>query len=236
TNDALAGMREPPARARDRRSPRRLPLYGRWSVLPEPEADPGRRAEAWAERLLRAYGVVAREMAVSAEAPVPWPHLLDALTTMEAQGTVRRGYFVRGLSGIQFAVPAAVERLRRRPSRDLRVVAAADPANPYGRILPLPADRLARVNRVPGSWLVLAGGVPVLGVEGRGRRLVPLSSDRLEEALGALAGEARRFPGGRIAVERWGDAQVTESEGARVLARAGFSPGPRRMTYRAPVR
>ncbi|MGH2663544.1 MAG: DEAD/DEAH box helicase [Actinomycetota bacterium] len=238
TNDALAGMREPPARARDRRSRagRRLPLYGRWSVLPEPEADPGARAEAWAQRLLRAYGVVAREMAVAAEAPVPWPHLLDALTTMEAQGTVRRGYFVRGLSGIQFAVPAAVERLRRKPSRDLRVLAAADPANPYGRILPLPADRLARVTRVPGSWLVLAGGVPVLGVEGRGRRLVPLSTERLEEALAALAGEARRFPGGRIAVERWGDAQVTESEGARVLARAGFSPGPRRMTYRAPVR
>ncbi len=238
TNDALAGMKEPPARrSRSRRSNvRRPPLYGRWSVLPEPEADPGARADAWAQRLLRAYGVVAREMAVSAESPVPWPHLVDALTTMEAQGSVRRGYFVGGLSGIQFALPSAVERLRRRPSRDVRVVAAADPANPYGRILPFPVDRMVRVARVPGSWLVLAGGVPVLAVEGRGRRLVPLSSERLDEALEALAAEARRFPGGRIAVERWGDVQVTESEGARVLARAGFSPGPRRMTYRAPVR
>jgi len=213
-----------------------MPLYGRWSLLPEPEDDPALRAEVWAERLLEAYGVVARESASAAEVPVPWPLLVDALTTMEAQGRVRRGYFVRGLSGMQFALPPAVERLRRPPSREVRAVAAADPGNGYGPMLPVPGDVAYRVSRMPGSWLVLAGGRPVLAIEGRGRRLVPLDRTGVDEAVPALVELAARWPRGRIAVERWGEDPVIGSEGEESLRAAGFASGPRRMTYRAPVR
>jgi ATP-dependent helicase Lhr and Lhr-like helicase len=236
TNDALAGLREPRRIRRRGREATRTPLYGRWSVLPEPDADVGARAAAWAERLLIAYGVVAREVAGAAEVPVPWPVLLDALTTLEAQGRVRRGYFVRGLSGVQFARPEVVDRIRRASSERLRVVATADPANAFGPILPVPGDRAYRPSRVPGSWLVLVAGEPLLAVEGRGRRLIPLRHDRVAEALAGMVDRASRWPGGRIAVERWGDEPVIGSEGEPLLAAAGFGRGPRRMAYRAPAR
>ena len=236
TNDALAGIQEPRRARRGSRGSPRLPLYGRWSLLPEPEEDPTLLAEAWAERLLEAYGVVARETASAAEVPVPWPLLVDALVTMEAQGRARRGYFVRGLSGVQFAVPSAVDRLRRPASGKLRTVAASDPANAVGPIVPPAADVPLRVARVPGSWLVLTGGRPVLAVEGRGRRILPLSSMGLEDALAALPELAGRWSRGRLVVERWGDEPVLGSEGEALLRARGFAAGPRRMTYRAPLR
>ncbi|MGH2696934.1 MAG: Lhr family helicase, partial [Actinomycetota bacterium] len=235
TNDALAGIQEPPRAGRRGRGPR-MPLYGRWSLLPEAEEDPTVRAEAWAERLLEAYGVVARETASAAEVPVPWPLLVDALVTMEAQGRARRGYFVRGLSGVQFAVPSAVDRLRRAPSGRLWSVAVSDPANAIGPLVPAAAAVPVRISRVPGSWLVLASGRPVLAVESRGRRLVPLATAGLEEAVAAVGELAGRWPRGRVAVERWGDEPVIGSEGEDLLRAAGFAAGPRRMTYRAPVR
>lgn len=233
TNDALAGMEPPPSGDRWSRRSVRLPRYGRWSILPERDTDPGSRAEAWANRLLATYGVVTREAAVAAEIPVPWSVVADALTTLEVRGEARRGYFVRGLSGVQFAVPGAVERLRRAGRADLRFVPASDPANAYGRLVPLPGAH--SLHRVPGNWLVVAGGSPVLAVEGRGRRLVPLSNDRLEEAVTVLLSLAAGLPRGRLIVERWGDLPVTASEGAELLAAAGFSRGPRQMSYRAPV-
>ena len=236
TNDALVGIIEPPRTRRRSRGAPRMPLYGRWSLLPEPEDDPTLRAEVWAERLLESYGVVARETASAAEVPVPWPLLVDALVTMEAQGRARRGYFVRGLSGVQFAMPSAVDRLRRAPSGLLRVVAAADPASAVGPIVPPAADVPVRIARVPGSWLVLAGGRPVLAVEGRGRRVTPLAAEGLDDAVATLADRAGRWTRGRVAVERWGDEPVIGSEGEALLRAAGFASGPRRMTYRAPVR
>jgi ATP-dependent Lhr-like helicase len=233
TNDALEGLREPDrSRSGRRRRGVRVPLYGRWSLLPPVEASP----QAWARRLLAAFGVVARETASAAEAPVPWPLLLDALTTLEARGEVRRGYFVRGLSGIQFALPPVVERLRRRGSAAVRIVAAADPANAYGALLEIPADRPYRQSRLPGSWLIVGGGAPLLAVEGRGRRMVPLRTDRIEEALPALEDLARLVRGGRMAVERWGDEPVVGSDGEPLLAARGFTLGPRQMTYRTPIR
>jgi hypothetical protein len=82
---------------------------------------------------------------------------------------------------------------------------------------------------------VISDGVPVLGIEGKGRHLLPLDPARLEEALALLPEVARQAPGGRLAVERWADEPVAASEGADLLAAAGFSRGPRQMTYRAPV-
>jgi ATP-dependent Lhr-like helicase len=237
TNDALSGLEEPAlATRRPRRARGRQPLYGRWSLVPEAAPDPAARAQAWALRLLEVYGVVAREMAVAAELPIPWAPVLDALTSLEAQGRVRRGYFIRDVSGIQFALPAVVERLRRPPSEALRVVAAADPANAYGRVLPFPGP--SRTQRVAGNWLVLRGGSPLLSVESKGKRLVPLAADGdgAAEAIPALVQVAELLPGGRLRVESWGDRPVIATEAAELLAEAGFSRGPRQLTYRAPVR
>jgi ATP-dependent Lhr-like helicase len=214
---------------------RRPPLYGRWSLLQPPVEDATEAAEAWAERLLSVYGVVARETASAADVPVPWPLLLDALTTMEAQGRVRRGYFVRALSGIQFALPPAVERLRGKRRSGLRLVAVSDPANAYGAILPLAADAPYRPSRIPGSWLVTRDGLPLLAVEGWGRRIVPLSAEGVEAGIEQLRELASRRPAGRIAVESWSEEPVIGSQGEAMLAAVGFSAGPRRMTYRAPV-
>lgn len=243
TNDALTGIQEP-GRARARRGTRaerlgeshRIPQYGRWSLLPPPVEDPADAAEAWSERLLAVYGVVAREVASAADIPVPWPLMVDALTTMEAQGRIRRGYFVRALSGIQFALPGIVDRLRAEPRSGMRLVAVADPANAYGAILPLAADVPYRPSRVPGSWLVTRDGVPIIAVEGWGRRVVPLASGELGQGLEQLRDLALRKPGGRLSIESWGEEPVIGSSGETLLAAAGFSPGPRRMSYRAPVR
>ena len=242
TNDALTGIEEP-GRRKARRGTRaermgeshRVPMYGRWSLIPSPVEDAEDAAEAWAERLLSGYGVVAKEIASAAEAPVPWPLLVDALTTMEAQGRIRRGYFVRALSGIQFAEPAAVEQLRSEPRTGFRLVAVPDPANPYGAILPVAAEAPYRPSRIPGSWLVVRNGVPVLAVEGWGRRLVPLAKEGIEDALEKLRDLAIKRSAGRLAVESWGEEPVIGSPGEDLLAEAGFSAGPRRMSYRAPV-
>ncbi|MGH2712231.1 MAG: Lhr family helicase, partial [Actinomycetota bacterium] len=242
TNDALTGIEEPGKRKarRGTRAERlgeshRLPLYGRWSLLPAPVDDAADAAEAWAERLLNGYGVVAKEVASAAEVPVPWPLLVDALTTMEAQGRIRRGYFVRALSGIQFAMPDVVEQLRGKQRSGLRLVAVSDPANAYGAILPVAAEAPYRPSRIPGSWLVVRDGLPVLAIEGWGRRLIPLARDGVEGALEKVRDLAGARSAGRVAVESWGDQPVIGSSGESLLSAAGFSAGPRRMSYRAPV-
>jgi ATP-dependent Lhr-like helicase len=210
-----------------------LPLYGRWSALPDP--DYVGAAEAWAGQLLQTFGVVAREMGAAVECPVPWPLVRDHLGRLEAAGKVRRGYFVRGLSGIQYALPEAVERLRRKPVERVVLIAAADPANAYGGLLPVPADKPYRVHRVPGNWLVLRTGRPVLGIEAGGRRLHPLSAGGLEEAVALLPELADLAPRGRLTVEQWDGLPVTATNGAYLLAKAGFTRGPRQMTYRRPL-
>ena len=238
TNDALAGIREPQSPKRGQSRAERLvssqlPRYGRWTLLPERDAD--RAAEAWAGRLLEIYGVVAREMASAVECPVPWALIRARLDALEAAGRIRRGYFVRGLSGIQFALPEAVERLRRKPSDKAVLVAAADPANAYGGLLPVPADKPYRVHRVPGSWLVLKAGRPVLAVEGGGRKLHRLSKGDLGDAVQLVEQLADAAPRGRLTVEEWDGLPVTATEGADLLAAAGFTRGPRQMSYRRPL-
>ncbi len=95
---------------------------GRWSVVPWGRPEPERQAVAQASLLLHRYGVVAREMALLDPWAPPWRVLYEVLSRMELAGDVRRGYFVEGLSGAQFALPEAARscktsacRPRRRP-------------------------------------------------------------------------------------------------------------------------
>jgi ATP-dependent Lhr-like helicase len=153
-------------------------------------------------------------------------------------GSCRRGYFVEGLGGAQFALPGAVERLRelrRGADDDALVLAAADPAQPYGASLPWPRRAGARAARVTGAHVVLLGGSAALYVERGGRTLVPLREPVeawLRPALIALADWVREGHTGRLAVERFDGRPVAETEAMPLLVEAGFLAGPRRAVLR----
>ena len=165
------------------------------------------------------------------------------LKDLETIGVCRRGYFVEGLGGAQFALAGAVERLRELRSEDDAaplVLAAADPAQPYGAAIPWPRRAGARAARVAGAQVVLLGGEAVLFVERGGRTLVPLrepDEEWLRPAIEALVAHVRERPsaGGkpkRLAVERFDGKPVTETEVLSLLVEAGFLAGPRRAVLR----
>ena len=116
------------------------------------------------------------------------------------------------------------------------MLAAADPAQPYGAALPWPKRAGARAARVAGALVVLLGGEPALFVERGGRSLVPLREPEeawLRPALEALVAHARRAGMKRLSVERFDGQPVTESELMPLLVDAGFLAGPRRAVLRA---
>jgi ATP-dependent helicase Lhr and Lhr-like helicase len=246
TNDAWQPLRasrrfETP---RPERRPRRFSrqrsnaitaTQGRWSTtgrLFEGEIDP----RALAELLLERQGIVTRDGVRAEGIPGGYGRVYHELRKLETLGTCRRGYFVEGLGGAQFALPGAVERLREAPPEPLPLVlAAADPAQPYGASLPWPKRAGARAARVAGGLVVLLGGEPALFVERGGRSLVPLREPEdgwLRQALEALVAHTRASGRGRLAVERFDGAPVTESPVLSLLVEAGFLAGPRRAILR----
>ena len=261
TNDAFAPLRAPRltlARAQRDRSrgatrPGRFAsrrrgagasaqVQGRWS-LTEPlfrdAVDPSARRRAVAELLLERYGILTRETVRAEGVPGGFAALYPELSQLETLGVARRGYFVEGLGGAQFALPGAVERLRG-VSRDEDapvVLAAVDPAQPYGAALAWPArDESRRPTRVPGAHVVLSGGEPVLYVERGGRGLQTLvepGDPRIEPALVALVEQVRAGRIRRLALEKVdGESAMTSPLGPALVA-LGFQPGPRRLTLSA---
>ena len=118
---------------------------------------------------------------------------------------------------------------------DALVLAAADPAQPYGAALPWPKRAGARAARVAGAYVVLLGGEAALFVERGGRSLVPLrdpDESWLRPALAALVAHARQVGVKRLAVERFDGEAVTASPALPLLVEAGFAPGPRRVVLR----
>ena len=152
---------------------------GRWSLVrtpgtmgqaPSPEEHAAAIARQWLER----YGIVARNWWRRERPPVPWRTIYLELKRMEFRGEVRRGYFVRGLAGAQFALPEAVEQLRATEpdaTAPFVVIAASDPANPYALELEgVDVEPLSRP-RGRGALLVTREGRVAMAVEGRGRRI-----------------------------------------------------------------
>ena len=154
------------------------------------QASPDRRALA--ELLLERQGIVTRDGVRAEGIPGGYGAVYGELRALENVGACRRGYFVEGLGGAQFALPGAVERLRelRDAGRsDALVLAAAEPAQPYGGVLPWPRRAAARAARVAGAHVVLLGGEAALYVERGGRSLLPLRDpdpEWLRPALTAL--------------------------------------------------
>jgi ATP-dependent Lhr-like helicase len=221
--------------------------------VPGPE-----RRRALAELLLERYGIVTREQVLAEGIKGGFALLYEAFSNLETLGICRRGYFLEGMGGAQFALPGAVERLRASGSAPARedaghalVLAAADPAQPYGAALPWPKReqrRARRPARVAGAYVVTVAEQPTLYVERGGRGLLtfvdePLPSGpgpapgepqpALREALRALAEAvlAGRVP--KLALERIDGDPAVGSSLERELVELGFHSGPRRLTLNA---
>jgi ATP-dependent Lhr-like helicase len=212
---------------------------GRWSLVDRLfSGDPDRRALA--ELLLERQGIVTRDGVRAEGIQGGYGAVYGELKALETLGLCRRGYFVEGLGGAQFALGGAVERIRElRPREDDEpeplVLAAADPAQPYGGVLPWPRRAGARAARVAGAYVVLLGGEPALFVERGGRSLVPLrdpEEEWLRKALAALVEHTRVRTRKRLAVERFDGEPVGESPFLPLLVEAGFLAGPRRVVLR----
>ena len=262
TNDAWTPLRAGRRYgvARPERRPRRFSrsrstgitaTQGRWSLadrlfqhvqVPGTGTGPDRRALA--ELLLERQGIVVRD-GVRAEGIVGgYSAVYGELKALETLGLCRRGYFVEGLGGAQFALGGAVERLRElRPregeEQEPLVIAAADPAQPYGAALPWPKRAGGRAARVAGAQVVLLGGEPALFVERGGRSIVSLrepDEDWLRPGPGGArrAGEDawRKAPRGRALRRRAGGGDGPDAAPAR--SRLPGRPAPGRPTALRP--
>jgi ATP-dependent Lhr-like helicase len=235
-----SGRRFAPA-VRSSRAQTRAPVQGRWSLVAplfEPAADPVARRRTLAELLLERYGILTRELVLAEGVAGGFAALYDSLSQLETLGICRRGYFIEGLGGAQFALPGAVERLRAQ--RDLDgaaplVLAAADPAQPFGAALTWPKESDGRrPARVAGAHVVLVGAELACYVEAGGRGLLTFSSgEQLRIALAALADAVRAGRIRKLELERVDGEAVLGSATEPLLVELGFRSGPRRLTLSA---
>lgn len=202
--DSYAGLRAllvPAAKraAAASRHRRRMPLFsledaGRWTLVRQPSTQvalPAEATEHVAHTLLKRYGVVSWRI-VEREAAwlPPWRELVRVYRRLEARGDIRGGRFIAGSTGEQFALPEAIALMRqvRRqpPDEHLLVLAATDPANLLGTVLPGP-----RLPRVAGSRVLFKGGVPLaINVAGQVEMLVALDPAQAHAATRALSLDA----------------------------------------------
>jgi ATP-dependent Lhr-like helicase len=198
--------------------------------------------------LLNRYGIAARELAAADPGMPSWRLLYEVLSRMEMTGEVRRGYFVEGLSGAQFALPEAA-RLLQDVAMPAGTAAPAillhsmDPANLYGSgaafDIPLLDGGTRPLIRRAGNWLVIRGGRPVLLIEQQGRRLTALASASRSDVTAAVAclpelcsADGTKRPH-KLTVDEWNSGPVTASEGRELLEAAGFVRDYQGMTLYA---
>jgi ATP-dependent Lhr-like helicase len=229
TNDTFAPLRSLRAPS-GRRVAAHASMGGRWSLVsslgPEPSATA--RAHAQATALLERWAIASRAGARADELPGGFAAVADVLRAMEDAGTVRRGYFVEDLEGMQFAWPAAVDRLREPPrgrAPRVDVLAVLDPACAWGSVLPWPAlrDPEARPARRVGGHVVQVGGALALWLEPRARRIATAAATpdeaielALTVGLPTLAARQRRrdllletIDGEPAVRSRWSNALTT---------------------------
>ncbi len=190
TNDTFAPLRSLGVPSGRRSSPH-TSFGGRWSLVsslgPAPSAVV--RAHARAVGLLERWGVAGPATARADDLPGGFTAVADVLRAMEDAGTVRRGLFIEGLDGAQFAWPGAIDRLRHATPRAPRidVLAAVDPACAWGSVLPYPElrDPTARPARRVGATAILADGALAIWLEPKAHRVVTagLPADVISNAL-----------------------------------------------------
>ncbi|MFP3881325.1 MAG: DEAD/DEAH box helicase [Actinomycetota bacterium] len=242
TNDTFGPVRAFVSRRRGRTGGRR-PLssrfpphsQGRWSLtgalVRSPAGDTEHHA-AWAELLLDRHGVVTRRTVLAEGFPGGFSALYPVYRHLEETGRIRRGYFVEGLGGSQFALPGAVDRLRGGAESGLIALAATDPANPYGGVLPWPEADDIRLARDAGAYVLLLDG-ELIGYLDKGRRgltLFDVTPERLGEISRALAGVAGRHR--RLTLTTVNGEPASSTPLAAPLSEWGFATAPRGLTYR----
>jgi ATP-dependent Lhr-like helicase len=196
SSDGFAGLRSIVGASPNHSSARlnRADASGRWFALRAEATDSVREAaiETLAWTLLRRYGVVFRRVLTREAMNVPWRELARVYRRLEARGEIRGGRFVTGMSGEQFALPAAIEPLRevRRSAHDdrLMTIGAADPLNLSGIVTGEDRIRVSASNR-----LVYRNGVPVAAMEGDLLRVLS-QVDPDVAAAAAAAAAGRRVP------------------------------------------
>jgi ATP-dependent Lhr-like helicase len=182
---------------------------------------------------------VTRETVLGEGVPGGFSSLYGELSNLEMLGTARRGYFVEGLGGAQFALAGAIERLRGMPSRggEYLILAATDPAQPYGAALRWPKRAEGRrPARAPGAFVLMLDGSPITYVERGGKgivRLVELEGEALVEAVSQLADAAREQRIPKLGIERIDGEPVIGSGLEEQIIAAGFSRQPRRLVATA---
>jgi len=255
TNDTFAPLRalrwRRPARGGARRGIRGVPpeAAGRWSLVGDAldvdgrtSITPTERMHARALTLLERQGIVTRDAVLADAVPGGFSAVYPILRELEERGRVRRGYFVERLGAAQFALPGAVERLRaaRRPpgaepdQGAVLVLAAVDPAQPYGAALPWPhraTDERRALVRAAGAYVVLLDGEPAAFLERGGRSMRTLPAfDRSGAAVVVLRAVAALAADGRLRALRLSHidgAPVEAWEHRPALEAAGFRAGYR---------
>ncbi|HCU51019.1 MAG TPA: DEAD/DEAH box helicase, partial [Micromonosporaceae bacterium] len=209
---------------------------GRWHLLAERDLDPTRRAAATADALLERHGVVTRGAVAAEGPPGGFAGVYPVLSGLEERGAARRGYFVEGLGAAQFALPGAVDRLRStEETKRALVLAATDPANPYGAALPWPPiSEGHRPGRKAGALVVLVNGELAIYVERGGKTLLSFVEDEsmLVAAANELASAVKRGALGVMSVERADGDAVLGSGLGKALESAGFRITPRGLRLR----
>ena len=243
---ARAGSKRPIGRPR----PGRLSAIGppagagRWSLvgpLLEPAPRPTEAAHAVALQLLERHGVLTREAVLAEGVLGGFSGVYGVLKVLEERGQVRRGYFVTGLGAAQFALPGAVDRLRsaRAAPDDLYVsdsaaivLAATDPAQPYGAALSWPVSP-GRPARSAAALVVLADGEPLVWFDRRGHHLVTFprtTTDlRWADALASLVKDNRVRS---LEVRKVDGASTADGPIRSALRSAGFVDGYRGLVLR----
>ncbi len=235
---------------RSRRVARLPGSEGRWSLLPHPgqhSPSPTERAMALAAQLLTRHGVLIKNAVAKELVPGGFAALYPVLKQMEEAGKARRGYFVEGLGGAQFAAPGADDLLRQPfadPPRDddtpiAQRLAATDPANAYGAALPWPErdESTGRASRSVGAQVLIDAGQLVGFLSPSGSQLTtylpPDEPDRsrVMQAI-AQALVASAVDGPPVLLAKIDDQPVASSELATTLRAAGFEPTSRGFLYR----
>ncbi|MCP3975473.1 MAG: DEAD/DEAH box helicase [bacterium] len=241
TNDTLAplraflwGRRTSRSRGRPQLSTATPPAAsGRWSLVDgllghgEMIADESRGA-ALAEQMMTRHGIVTRDAVLSEGIPGGFSGLYPVFTALEDAGKARRGYFIEGRGGAQFALPGAVDRLRAIDNTGIVVMSAVDPANPYGALLPWPESPVGTPARRAGAAVALADGELVAYLEKGGRKALTFG-DAKEKASAALMELISRQARPRALETINGEAAAGTAIGTELVG-AGLRPGYKGLT------
>lgn len=240
TNDTFTPLRSLWARKRRKVGASRVVAGGRWSsvleLFPDLSAQPSatERAHARAAMLMERYGVACSAAAKADGLPGGFSAVYPVLREMEEAGRARRGWFVDGLMGAQFAVPGAVDRLRAGRNEEeprVTVIDAADPASPWGTLLSWP-ESAGRPRRVAGSVVVSLGGTPVLFVEKGERHWVTFPvADEPETLARAVQGwlDTQGDRWRTIRIDKIDGGSASESPRRDAFVAAGFAVGAGRL-------